>query len=62
MKKLKEFIVYWKTILILAWIITSILIIVFGCNSTKMINSPYGKVHKYQIKEIERVKSENNID
>jgi len=34
-------------------------LLMIGCNSTKMIQTPYGKVYKYQIKEIERVRSED---
>ena len=46
---------YWrmKKLLIILALVTA------GCSSTKMIQSKYGFVHKYQIEEIERVKRYN---
>ena len=43
-------------------IVCLILLLIFGCNSSKMIQSPYGKVYKFQIEEIERVRGESNVD
>lgn len=35
------------------------IVLIFGCRSTKMVQTKYGIVHKYQIEEIEKVRRNN---
>ncbi len=42
-------------------IIIIIALLTWGCSSTKMINSPYGKIHKYQRKYIKEAKQYDGV-
>ncbi len=36
-------------------------LLTWGCSSVQMINSPYGKIHRYQKQHIKAVKQFNGV-